>query len=83
MMVVALAFIIPATVYGLSMLMGAILAWVWNKRNSRSFGCYGYGVAAGFMAGEGIGGVVNAVIQISGISGDVYGATVGCPAGRC
>lgn len=44
----------------------------------------GYAVAAGLIAGEGIGGVINAVFQIAGISGpEKYGSTVGCPAGLC
>lgn len=43
----------------------------------------GYAIAAGLIAGEGIGGVINAVFQIAGISGDVYGSSVGCPAGMC
>lgn len=83
MMVMALAFIIPATVYGTAMLIGAVVALAWARRNPRAFEVYGYAVAAGFMSGEGIGGVFNAVLQILGWSGDVYGTTVGCPASNC
>lgn len=43
----------------------------------------GYAVAAGLIAGEGIGGVINAIFQIAGISGEIYGSSVGCPAGMC
>jgi len=44
----------------------------------------GYAIAAGLIAGEGIGGVVNAVFQIAGIAGpDPYGTTIACPAGMC
>jgi uncharacterized oligopeptide transporter (OPT) family protein len=83
MMVVALAFIIPATVYGTAMLAGAVIALAWSRRNPKAFEVYGFAVAAGFMSGEGIGGVFNAILQILGWSGDVYGTTVGCPAGIC
>ena len=83
MMVVALAFIVPATIYGTAMVIGAVIAALWSKRNQKSFDTYGFAVAAGMMAGEGIGGVVNAVLQIVGLSGDVFGTTVGCPAGKC
>lgn len=83
MMVVALAFIVPATIYGTAMVIGAIVAAFWSKRNQKSFDTYGFAIAAGMMAGEGIGGVVNAVLQIVGLSGDVFGTTVGCPAGKC
>ena len=83
MMVIALAFIIPATVYGTAMLIGAVIALAWTRRNPRTFEVYGYAIAAGFMSGEGIGGVFNAVLQILECSGDVYGTTFGCPAGIC
>ena len=83
MMVIALAFIIPASVYGTAMTIGAVVAAVWSWRQPRGFELFGHAVAAGFMAGEGIGGVVNAVLQIVGWSGEVWGTTVGCPAGVC
>jgi len=34
---------------------------------------YMYAVAAGFIAGEGMGGIVTAVLQIAGVSGAFYG----------
>lgn len=83
MMVLALAFIVPATVYGTAMLIGALIAWSWARRNPQAFEMLGYAVAAGLMAGEGIGGVVNAILQIIGVSGDVFGTQIGCPADRC
>ena len=44
----------------------------------------GFAIAAGLIAGEGIGGVINAVFQIAGIAGpDPYGTTIACPAGMC
>jgi uncharacterized oligopeptide transporter (OPT) family protein len=83
MMVLALAFIIDTTVVGTAMVIGAISAAIWTARSPRSFDNYGYGVAAGFMAGEGIGGVVNAIITMLGFSGDVYGTGFACPASSC
>jgi len=83
MMVVALAFVIPQTVYGTATLLGAIIAWSWAKKSPRTFDIYGYAVAAGFIAGEGIGGVINAIFQIAGISGDKYGTNIACPLDSC
>ena len=40
---------------------------------------YCYAVAAGMIAGEGLGGIANAVLQIAGVSGAVKGTAVGCP----
>lgn len=44
---------------------------------------YCYAVAAGFIAGEGLGGVVQAVLEISGVSGSRYGTSAGCPGDDC
>jgi uncharacterized oligopeptide transporter (OPT) family protein len=44
----------------------------------------GFAVAAGLIAGEGIGGVVNAIFQIAGIAGpDPYGTQIACPVNSC
>lgn len=83
MMCVALAFVVPQTYYGLAMCIGATAAAIWAKRNPKSFDTLGYAVAAGFIAGEGIGGVVNAIFQVAGISGDVYGTNIACPGDAC
>ena len=80
---IAMAFIIPASIYAIAILMGALLTWYWMKNSARSFDKYGYAVAAGWIAGEGIGGVINAVIQIIGISGEAFGTRIGCPGGVC
>ncbi|KAB2580544.1 putative oligopeptide transporter [Lasiodiplodia theobromae] len=82
-MCVSLAFVLPQTVYGLAMIMGALPAYIWAKRNPKSFDIYGYAIAAGLIAGEGIGGVVNAIFQIAGISGDFYGSNIACPGDLC
>lgn len=55
-----------------------------------------YAIAAGMIAGEGLGGIVGAVLQVAKVSGNIYGskfpvclhqvvllkplAAVGCPA---
>lgn len=84
MMCIGLAFVLPQTYYGTAMVIGALPAYFWAKRAPKHFDIYGYAVAAGLIAGEGIGGVVNAVFQIAGIAGpDPYGTQVGCPAQSC
>lgn len=83
MMVFSLAFVIPATVYATAMLIGAAIAALWMRRSPKSFETYGYAVSAGLMAGEGIGGVVSAVLQVLGLGGDAWGTGAGCPGWRC
>jgi len=79
MMCVGLAFVLAQTQYGTAMTIGSTIAYVWQKKRPEHFDIYGYAVAAGLIAGEGIGGVINAVFQIAGISGSVYGTNVACP----
>ncbi|KAF2723590.1 oligopeptide transporter [Polychaeton citri CBS 116435] len=84
MMVITFAFLLPQTQYGTAMCIGSIASYFWMKKNPKHFDIYGYAVAAGLIAGEGIGGVVNAIFQVAGIAGpDPYGTTIACPAGLC
>lgn len=82
-MAVGLAFVLPQTVYGTAMLLGATIAYVWAKKYPVSFDTYCYAVAAGGIAGEGMGGVVNAIFQICDIAGaNGRGTPIGCPGGQ-
>jgi OPT family oligopeptide transporter len=84
MMCIGLAFVLPQTYYGLAMLIGAIPCYFWAKRNPQHFDIYGYAIAAGLIAGEGIGGVINAIFQVAGIAGpDPYGTNIACPGDAC
>ncbi|KAI3320458.1 OPT superfamily oligopeptide transporter [Xylariaceae sp. AK1471] len=80
---IALSFVLPNPVFTTASLFGALLAFAWRKWKLSSFELYGYAVAAGFIAGEGLGGVIGAVLQIAGVSGDVYGTNAGCPGNEC
>lgn len=79
-MAVGLAFVLPQTHYGTAMLMDALTAYLWARRWPVGFDTYCYAVAAGCIAGEGMGGVVNAVFQVTWIAGtDGRGTALGCP----
>jgi uncharacterized oligopeptide transporter (OPT) family protein len=49
------------------------------KRNPSTFDMYMFPVAAGLLAGEGLGGVFSALLAVAGVDGSVYGTSVGCP----
>lgn len=83
MMILALAFTLPSPQYGVTMLMGAGLARLWRRGRTQGWERYGVAVAAGLVAGEGIGGAVNCVLTLAGVSGKGLGTTFGCPAGMC
>lgn len=78
-MAIGLAFVLPQTQYSTAMLTGATIAYVWAKKYTAHFDVYCYAVAAGMIAGEGLGGVVNAILEISGVGPSTYGMSVGCP----
>lgn len=80
---IALSFVVPLPVFTNAALIGAIIAAVWTKWKPKSFELYGYAVAAGLIAGEGLGGVVGAALQLGGVSGDVYGTQIACPMDSC
>lgn len=76
---IGLAFTLPQTYYSTAMAVGAILSYIWLKRSPASWENYAYSLAAGLSAGEGIGGVINAILQVAGVAGDSKGSAVGCP----
>lgn len=82
-MAVGVAFTLPQTVYSTASLMGATIGYAWMKKRRANYDVYMYAVAAGLIAGEGLGGVIGAALQLGGASGDIYGTQVGCPRNWC
>jgi uncharacterized oligopeptide transporter (OPT) family protein len=77
---VGIALILNPTTYSFSIAMGATFAYLWQKQHPHNFGMYCYAVAAEMIAGEGLGGVVGAVLQVAKVSGNYCGTAVGCSA---
>ncbi|TQN67267.1 putative metal-nicotianamine transporter YSL5 [Colletotrichum shisoi] len=81
---IALSFVIPGPVFVNAAFVGAIIALVWRKWKPASFEIYGYAIAAGMIAGEGMGGVIGAALQLGNVSGDRYGTLgLACPLEEC
>ncbi|KAK7749088.1 hypothetical protein SLS62_008483 [Diatrype stigma] len=80
---IALSFVLPNPVFTTASMFGALVAFIWRKWKLSSFDLYAYAVAAGLIAGEGLGGVVGAILQIANVSGDVYGTQIACPMEYC
>ncbi|RPA85009.1 OPT superfamily oligopeptide transporter [Ascobolus immersus RN42] len=78
-MAMGLAFVLPTTTYGNAMMFGALIAHFWMKLYPKNHQIYCYAIAAGAIAGEGLGGCIGAVLQIAGVGGQQYGSAVGCP----
>ena len=67
------SFVVPVPVFTNAALLGAIIAAIWRKYWLKNWDIYGYAVAAGMIAGEGLGGVIGAALQLGGVSGDILG----------
>ncbi|KFA66446.1 hypothetical protein S40285_08527 [Stachybotrys chlorohalonatus IBT 40285] len=79
-MAIGVAWVIGAdSGYANAILFGAITSWWWRKYFAGNFEMYGYSIAAGLIAGEGLAGVVNAALELGQVSGSFYGTSVGVP----
>lgn len=63
---VGIAFIIPAF-YSLVFFYGTIAWFIWKKKNPQNVERFNFALASGLVAGEGLMGIVNAVLTIFGI----------------
>jgi uncharacterized oligopeptide transporter (OPT) family protein len=81
MVAFGLAAVLPPSQlqYGLAMAVASVSAHYWRKYRLLNYDLYAFPLAAGLIAGEGLGGVVNAAFVIAGIDGSVYGTALGCP----
>lgn len=82
-MAIGVAFVLPATHYSTAMCMGSVIAHYWLKKYPKNFELYCYAIAAGLIAGEGLGGVINAALALGGVGGSEYGSSIACPADSC
>ena len=75
-----IAFILNTSTYPTAVAIGATIGFVWARKWPAAFAMYAYAIAAGMIAGEGLGGIIGAILQIASVSGNYYGTAVGCPA---
>ncbi|KDR80207.1 hypothetical protein GALMADRAFT_242499 [Galerina marginata CBS 339.88] len=76
---VGLAFVVPQVYYSLAMAFGSSFNYFWALRSPASFDMYMFAVAAGGLAGEGLGGVFQALLAVAGVDGGKFGTAIGCP----
>lgn len=61
-----IAFIVPAF-YSISMFIGALVYLFWSKRHPQKAERLGFAIASGLIAGEGLMGIVTAILQLFGV----------------
>ncbi|KAJ3513007.1 hypothetical protein NLJ89_g3194 [Agrocybe chaxingu] len=76
---VGLAFVVPQVYYSIAMAAGSLFNYIWMLRNPAGYDMYMFAVSAGMLAGEGLGGVFQALLAIAGVDGGKYGTAIGCP----
>jgi len=76
---VGLGFVIPQVHYSLAMAFGSTFNYFWQVRNPASYEMYMFALSAGMLAGEGLGGVFQALLAVIGVDGSHYGTAIGCP----
>ncbi|KAF9269609.1 OPT oligopeptide transporter [Marasmius fiardii PR-910] len=76
---IGLGFVVPQTYYSIAMAVGSVMNYYWLKRSPKTYDLYMFAVAAGLLAGEGLGGVFNALLAVIGVDGGHFGTAIGCP----
>ncbi|KAI9097267.1 OPT oligopeptide transporter protein-domain-containing protein [Phlyctochytrium arcticum] len=78
---IGIAWVLQTTQYSNAMVIGALLMTVWERKNPASWAVWGYALSSGLIAGEGLGGLINAIFAIGGLEGEKVGTAFGCHAG--
>ncbi|KAL9570156.1 hypothetical protein ACKAV7_005664 [Fusarium commune] len=73
----------PDSGYANAILFGSITAWWWRKWFNNHFEMYAFAIAAGLIAGEGFGGVINAALELGKVSGSFKGTEIALPGAEC
>jgi uncharacterized oligopeptide transporter (OPT) family protein len=76
---IGLGFVVPQVYYPFAMVIGAHVAYLWAAKRPKSWEVWGFALSAGLVAGEGMAGVLTALLTIVKADGSVYGSAVACP----
>ena len=76
---IGLGFVVPQVYYPFAMVIGAHVAYGWAAKRPSSWEIWGFALAAGLVAGEGLAGVLNALLTILGVDGSIHGSAIACP----
>jgi len=66
---IGLAFVVPQVYYSIAMAVGSSVNYFWMLRNPAGYDMYMFAISAGMLAGEGLGGVFQALLAIIGVDG--------------
>jgi uncharacterized oligopeptide transporter (OPT) family protein len=81
--IMGLAMTLPGSTVSLTISIGALAAVLWSCYGKQSHATYFLPVAAGAIAGEGVGNVILSILQIAEVGGMQLGTKLGCVAELC
>jgi hypothetical protein len=61
---IGIVFILNTTTHPTAMAFSSTVVFLWKRNYPAAFAMYCYAIAAGFIAGEGLGGIVGAILQL-------------------
>ena len=76
---IGLGFVVPQVYYPFAMVIGSHVAYLWATRRPKSWEVWGFALSSGLIAGEGMAGVLTALLKILKADGSVYGSAIACP----
>jgi OPT family oligopeptide transporter len=82
-MAFGIALTFPTPFLLLAMLYGLCIEQIWKKLNPKQHENYKEALSSGLIAGEGIGGVIYAIFQLSGIDQSRVATKFACPPKGC
>jgi uncharacterized oligopeptide transporter (OPT) family protein len=66
---IGLGFVVPQLYYAIAMAVGSVFNVLWQRRNPAGHDMLMFAVAAGMLAGEGLGGVFQALLAVAKVDG--------------
>ncbi|KAI9292287.1 OPT oligopeptide transporter [Neoconidiobolus thromboides FSU 785] len=74
-----MAFVTPTPYIPIAQFLGALIREIWKRYDPENYEIGVVGLASGFLAGEGIGGVVHAIFNVAGLDQAVVATGFACP----
>ncbi|KAG5461314.1 MAG: OPT oligopeptide transporter protein-domain-containing protein [Olpidium bornovanus] len=75
----SIGLLVPTSSFPFAMILGAVFSRAWARRSPESHKTLAVALASGLIAGEGVGGVVIALLTIFGVDGSRFGTSALCP----
>ncbi|KAJ3215398.1 hypothetical protein HDU67_000443 [Dinochytrium kinnereticum] len=76
---IGIALVNPQPHIGFALMVGAVVSYIWKRRAPGNWEMFCFAVASGLIAGEGIGGIVEAIYALAGLQRSKVAVAWGIP----